>query len=93
MTPRQHRIPTRRSPCVAFWLIALFCLLAFLVGCGESKPEAIGRDSTDVSVGGASAIVRDVTTPGGVRCVILVGSGRGGISCDWDHTPSTIERK
>ena len=89
---KTYCIPTKRSSATrwAAAVIVLFvaaCVAALLSGCNEGRPEVVGADTIDVSGFGASVLVRDVTTKSGVHCVVMFGSSRGGISCDWEHAP------
>lgn len=64
--------------------IALVIILIGLAGCYEQRPTVKGKDSVNVATDGYDATVRMVTTTDGTRCAVMVGYGRGGITCDWE---------
>lgn len=70
------------------WLIALVIALIVLgtvAACGDAAnrpPEREPEPFTEVAYGRAQ--VYDVTSPGGVRCVVVRDGGNGiSVSCDW----------
>ena len=60
------------------WLIAVL-----LAGCAGPPEDVETPTGVHVSNGAGSADAFDVTTKGGTRCVVLVGSAGAALSCDW----------
>jgi len=64
--------------------ILLILAIIGIAGCHEQSPTAVGKDTVNVATDGYDAAVRMVTTSDGTRCAVMVGVGRGGITCDWE---------
>lgn len=58
--------------------------LCILVGCDERPPTVKGENTVNVATNGYDAAVRIIRTTDGTRCAVMVGYGRGGITCDWE---------
>lgn len=64
-------------------LLAL-ALNACSTGTVTAEPSGDGAEVSDGSYGGSVSIVEVPDGDGTVRCAVLVGYSKGGISCDWN---------
>jgi len=82
-TPDDIRL-FRRSFALSFTATLLLVALV-LAGCGDPAQEMASenRGPSIVSGGGGYGEVKEVRLSDGTRCVVLIGSSKGGISCDW----------
>lgn len=62
--------------------LSLLMLVLLLVGCervATTQPDGW----TEVQDGGGSGSVKEIVLPTGTRCVVLIGYGKGAITCDF----------
>jgi phosphopantothenate synthetase len=59
--------------------LILIATIAAMTGC--TSPGA-----TDVSGSAGNGEVKVIALEDGTRCAVLIGSGKGAISCDWSRS-------
>ena len=67
--------------------IAAVLMVLTLTAC-EQRQKNIGPSTIALSGGGYGIYVRDLKV-NGTRCIVVYGSSKGGITCDWEGVYDT----
>lgn len=63
----------------------LLCSVLALSACGYKVEPVPNTDAIKVEALGSIGFVQEVTLKDGTKCAVLIGSQRGGISCNWKN--------